>query len=475
MTESIQKILRDLAPFLLLVLLSMPLAAQDSYRIKITVEGLEDSVAMLGYHFGKSRYLTDTAAIDKNGVMIFEKESDLKTGVYFVYTASKYYLEFVVDEQNFELATTVQSAYPGMKITNSPTNEQFKKFQILMIDYQKKSKEVGEGLVSATNKEDSVAIYENLRAMSAQNEIDRENLRKEFGDTFVAQVLRLMNKSPQLKIESDSLTIEQRKIQYDYYKDHFFDGIDFNAEGFMRTPLMNAKVMEYIDDVTFQNPDSVISSVDEILSLTENNEDAYRYWIVTFFQKYQNSTIMGMDKVFVHIADNYYLAGKVSWADEEMIKKLSDEMVFHRENQIGLKAPQIYLQDTLNQNKALHSINSKYMVLYFYDPDCGHCKKKTPDLLNLYHEIGDDVEVLGVCVGTDEGKWKKFIKEFNLDWVNLADLKYQSNFRVQYNVRSTPTIYVLDSEKNIIAKKLGVDQIGDFIEDRRRIDSYKNQ
>ena len=201
----------------------------------------------------------------------------------------------------------------------------------------------------------------------------------------------------------------------------------------------------------------------------------YRFWIVTLFQKYQSATIMGMDKVFVHIADNYYLAGKVSWADDDMIKKLNEELVFHRENQIGLKAPQILLQDTLNQNTALYSLKSKYTVLYFYDPDCGHCKKKTPDLIDLYHNIGDDVEIVGVCVGTDETKWKKFIKEFKLDWVNLADLKYQSNFRVQYYVRTTPTIYVLDENKTIIAKKLGVDQIGDFIKDRRRIDSYKNQ
>ena len=70
---------------------------------------------------------------------------------------------------------------------------------------------------------------------------------------------------------------------------------------------------------------------------------------------------------------------------------------------------------------------------------------------------------------TDIPKWKGFIKEFELDWLNYADPHLRSNFRVQYNVRTTPVIYILDKDKKIIAKKLDVEQLEGFINDQIRI------
>ena len=51
-----------------------------------------------------------------------------------------------------------------------------------------------------------------------------------------------------------------------------------------------------------------------------------------------------------------------------------------------------------------------------------------------------------------------------MDWLNLADPSYQNNFRMEYNVRTTPQLYVLNHERKIIAKKIDVEQVLDFIE-----------
>ena len=63
-------------------------------------------------------------------------------------------------------------------------------------------------------------------------------------------------------------------------------------------------------------------------------------------------------------------------------------------------------------------------------------------------------------------RWKEFIQQNDLIWTNLADPYFRSNFRKEYNVVTTPTIYVLDRNKKIIAKKLGVEQIPGFIQNR---------
>lgn len=441
------------------------------YKIDITVAGLEDSVAYLGYHFGTKKYLLDTSQVSAGGVTHFEGEKEVKTGVYFLYSKS-FYMDFVIDEDlSFEITTTSDDVYEDMVVVGSSINEEFKEVRLLMLQQQQKMTALTSSLDSLSSKSDTVRVRAEIAELNKLNKVKAFDLQTKFGDSYVGQILRMMGDSPELKIEGDELTVEQKKQQYAYYKAHFFDGLDFDSPGLMRAPNFHNKVKEYIDKVTFQNPDSIIASVDIVLGKSENNPELFRYWLINFFQDYQNSKIMGMDKVFVHLADNYYLKNKASWADSAFTAKLTKEMVFHRENQIGLIAPQIYLLDTLEARTSLYDLKSDYLVLFFYDPDCGHCKKKTPILRDLYKEMDGSFEVAAITVGTDIDKWKKFIKKFDLDWIDLGDPHYQSNFRMQYNVRSTPQIYILDKNKKIIAKKLDVEQIGGFIEDRRRIDA----
>ncbi|WP_420581680.1 thioredoxin-like domain-containing protein [Reichenbachiella sp.] len=441
------------------------------YRIEITVEGLEDSVAYLGYYMGNKRYVLDTTSINKNGNLVFENKKAIKKGVYFLYTGS-YTMEFLIDRSfNFKLSTKKLTTYPDLKIENSEDNEQFRAFQLVMIDHQTKIKAITGSLDSTSVRSDTLRVREEMARLAELNSSKRDSLLSVFGDSFMSQILIMMAKSPELEIDSDSLSIEQKKTQYNYYKDHFFDGLDFESEGLIRTPGFYGKVKEYIDRVTFQNPDSIIASIDHVLAKCKNNPELYRYWMGTFFGEYQNPKIMGMDMVFVHLSDNYYLNDKVEWADSTLLAELRKEMTFLRENQIGLKAPQIYLLDTLENRVSLYDIKSDYMVLFFYDPDCGHCKKKTPVLYDLYKKMEGDFDVVAVTVGTDTKKWKDFINKFELDgWKHLGDPYYKSNFRVQYNVRSTPQVYIVDKDKTIIAKKLDVEQIEGFINDRKRMD-----
>lgn len=439
---------------------------QSGYDIRLKVKGFQDSVAYLGYHFGDKKYLQDTSLVSSEGDIRFQGGERLKRGVYFLYTPN-YYMEFLVNEQRFYIETEAADHYVQMNVSGSRENEIFRDFQLIMIGHQKKIKAITEKLGLFSTKEDTARAYEQIELLKAENESLRDSLEKANPSTYIGSLLRLIKTPAELTFDTDSLTRDQKKEKYLYYKDHFFDGINFTDEGSMRAPVFHSKIIEYLDKVTFQVPDSVIASVDYILNKMEGNPETFRYWVVTLFQRYQNPSIMGMDRLFLHIADNYYLNRRASWVDDAMIKELTDELKFHRENQLGNKAPQIHLLDSGLAPLNLYALKKSYTVLYFYDPDCGHCKKKTPELAEAYRGMKDDVDILAVNVATDMDRWKNFIVKHNLNWLNAADPYYRSNFRVQYNVRSTPMIYILDKDKNIIAKKLGVDDIDGFINDHR--------
>ncbi|MGL1888066.1 MAG: thioredoxin-like domain-containing protein [Reichenbachiella sp.] len=449
------------------------MAQSDNYKIKITVEGIEDTVAYLGYNFGLKKYLQDTSVVDELGTVYFDGDKDLKTGVYFLYSKG-YYMEFIVDEQDFELKTKIGESYTNMEVINSPTNVDFRDFQNVMINHQKSMKEISISLDSTSTSNDSLVAINRTQELNSTNKIKRDSLGIAYKDSFVGQILALMALSPDFSFEGDSLTYSEKMDQYGAFRKGYFDQVDFNSEGLLRTPVFHPKVIEYLDRVTFQHPDSVIASVEMLLTKAKNNEEMYRYLLGTIFQKYQNPKIMGMDKVFVYLADEYYLSGKATWAEESMLEELTEEMKFHRKNQLGLKAPQIYFQDTTGVTNNLYNINHDYIVLYFYSPTCGHCKKKTPVLKEVYDKLDGKVEVVAVNTDTDKVKWIEFINELDLNWLNYADMEYHSNFRVEYNVRSTPMIYVLDKDKTLIAKKLDVEQLEDFINNRMKIDQEVN-
>ena len=72
----------------------------------------------------------------------------------------------------------------------------------------------------------------------------------------------------------------------------------------------------------------------------------------------------------------------------------------------------------------LHELKAEYTILYFWDPECGHCKTITPKLAKLYKEKmkARNVEVysVGKAIGKDFEAWKKFIRENKLDFINVA-------------------------------------------------------
>ena len=330
--------------------------SSELYDIKLQVEGLEDSVAYLGYHFGEKRYYQDTSLVTPKGEVRFSNPKRLKKGVYFLYSKS-FYFEFLVNEQQFSIKTTKLDPYGSMVIKNSPENEVFRTFQLTMKGHQVKMRSLTEKLKQAQTKVDSSAIYQEAEQLGEENLTKRDSLKNLYKDFYTAVLLRLMEPQKQNIAQSEGMSVEEKRKVYNEYKDHFFDGIDFNDEGTLRAPIFHSKVMEFVDKVTFQTPDSVVASVEYVLNKSNDSEEMLRYWVVYFFQKYQSSKIMGLDKAFVHISENYYLKGKTPWADEEMLTKLREEMDFHRENQMGMIAPRLNLLDTLQDPISLHSIS----------------------------------------------------------------------------------------------------------------------
>lgn len=179
---------------------------------------------------------------------------------------------------------------------------------------------------------------------------------------------------------------------------------------------------------------------------------------------------MGHDAVMVKLADDIYLSGKADWVSKEFVDDLRKQIELIRPNLIGKLGQDLIMNSYKGIFVSLHDIDKDFIVLYFWEPDCGHCKEATPKLKEYYDAMkGEGIEVFAVCTTSDKTKWAKYIEENKLTWINGWDPERGSHFDYYYNVQSTPMIYILDRNKKIIAKKLSADNVGPFIENYRKV------
>lgn len=446
---------------LILLFISTRTSGQE---ITLKVSGIQDSVAYLGYHFADKRFVADTLTVRNETVVA---NGDYKPGMYFLYTPTVYF-EFIVNEPVIELQTSGPNYAENLEVVRSEENKVLKEMQMYISGSRSEVSALKQELDASGDSTKRTEITARIQATDQSVKDFQRALIQQNPGTFVSKLVAAMMR-PEIPESLLGQGDGRESERYLYYKSHFFDGISVADPDLIRTPVLHQKVNEYLDRVIFQEPDSVIKEVDWLIDEAAGEEEVYRYYLVTLSNKYETSPIMGHDEVFVHIVEKYYLTGTADWVDQELLNKLQERIATMKPNFIGNPAPRLVLTDTLSSPHSLYNVKADYTVLYFYDPDCGHCKKKTPELYEAYQQMQPEVEVLAINITTNHERWREYIRDNDLQWLNLMDEKGTSNFRYYYDVRSTPTIYILDKDKKIIAKKIDASQVQDFIDRHRKI------
>ncbi len=105
------------------------LAFAQNYAISGQVEGLADGDVLLGYYYGEKQYVKDTVQ-SVNGAFIFEGESALDAGMYFMLLSDKQFFQFIIDrDRTFSFSTSTTNLVGDMKIEGSPENTSFYNYQ----------------------------------------------------------------------------------------------------------------------------------------------------------------------------------------------------------------------------------------------------------------------------------------------------------------------------------------------------------
>ncbi len=226
---------------------------------------------------------------------------------------------------------------------------------------------------------------------------------------------------------------------------------------------------KFFSKVLYQNPDTINNEADKFIEKAKADKETYKYaiWYLTY--KFETSKMMGFDEIFVHMVDNYYSLGEAYWADPSVVKSLAKRADALRNILIGSVAPELILIDTSFNFVSLHHTEAPYMLVLFYEYDCGHCKKEISEIKNWLAEDSLGMKIFAVCTDTSINKWKQFIVNQKLEWVNVNGTRSVTpDYHTLYDIRSTPTLFLLNEKKEIIAKRILTAQMKPFLRNYHR-------
>lgn len=247
----------------------------------------------------------------------------------------------------------------------------------------------------------------------------------------------------------------------DNVKNSFFSRLDFSNKSLMNSSFLTNRVLDYVFYINYsedieQQQVLYKNAIETVLSKVKSI--AYQRDIIQFLiEQFESSKNL---EIIDYLFENHY--DKLPIEIQNSKFKAEKQALFAAE--IGRTAPDFSWTEN-GRNLKLSTLNDAEMyVLVFWSTGCSHCLREIP-LLHTFMKTKPNAKVIGFALENDAFVWETYSKN-NLDgWHNVLGLNKWKNETAQvYQIFSTPTYFILDRNKKIIAKPNAIKDVKAFLE-----------
>lgn len=137
-------------------------------------------------------------------------------------------------------------------------------------------------------------------------------------------------------------------------------------------------------------------------------------------------------------------------------------------NMIGTPAADFTFTDLSGRRHTLYGIKAETTLLFFTNPGCPACKEIIESLTSSERiaalVASGRLAVVNVYIDDELDKWREYASVYPKNWYNGYDQSYLIRSDITYNVRAIPSLYVLDSDKNVLMKDATVEDVLPYLE-----------
>lgn len=244
---------------------------------------------------------------------------------------------------------------------------------------------------------------------------------------------------------------------------HFWDKFDMNDTAQVKNPDIGEQKLADFIGLLSKTPDSAMrdKAVDLMLDKAKSNRPSFDHFIKLYERYlYDGNSPMRNDMIYESVLRYLIKTDLLSDLEKEAYRP-TYKLVMR--NKVGQPAEDFNYELANGAKQKLSQVKAKFTLLLFYDPDCSHCKetiqqlRDTPQLVQAFSEL--QLQVLAIDPWGDRSKWKNYMPEMSEKWINGFDSESKILSFNLYDLKASPTIYLLDENKKVILKDTYLQQV----------------
>lgn len=440
-------------------------AAGKAFNLEVNIPTQKGNMIYLGQYWKEATYAIDSAFLSLDGKAVFSSPQKKEEGQYFLYVKPSFQLDLLLDKDQSNIHLYVdEKDFANSTVSGSKDTDLLWKYLSEIQKYDREVDEITNELSDSTiNKEKRSELETRMKQVEQKKENYTQASIKEHGQewfgAFIKGLEPITLPHPQPKNEKEY--IENKE----YGKAHYFDNINLTDSRFWRTNYFITHINTYMRQWVDQIPDSLATAASRLVARTKGNEFCFKEMLSMLTNEALKSSIMGDENIWARLYEDYIVHKNIAWIDSAQHSELARMYELIKNNRVGMRAPNMTLQTIDGKTINTDDIKAEYILLYFYDPDCTHCKVETPKIHNeLYAKYKDKgLEIVAINIGNSKEEWENFVNNNKLtDWVNCSDFNHKSNYWMNYDVSGIPATFVLDKDKIIVAKRIGEQNLEKF-------------
>lgn len=458
---------------LLLLLLCINIGAQststkkDGYRIEIDAPQKKDKVTYLVRYWNGDSYAQDSVQLSNEGKGVLSSDQKLSEGQYLVYIKPDIQLDLLIGDTQDNIKLHIEEGnFKACTVTGSRDTELLWQYLAKLDDSRKEKEALEKKLENETlSAQQRTSLEKKIQTIDSNIQAYIKSMTDKNKGSWFASFLKGIE--PITPLYTTPQNEDEYRANRQFIKDHFFDNIDLKDPRIWNTNYFTTYLYNYMEQWVEPIPDSIAIASSRLVGKTQGNEYTFKEMLSRLANQSITSPIMGRENVWVKLAEDYIFDKNITWIDSTQMLEMRSGYEKIRHNRIGMQGKGLELIDINGKMINTDTIDAEYLILYFYDPTCSHCKQETPiihdQIFTKYKDQG--MKVVAISINNDKEEWASFIEKNNLsDWINVSDPDFTSQYWMYYDTSGVPSIFVLDKNKTIIAKKIDEKNLAKFFE-----------
>ena len=257
-------------------------------------------------------------------------------------------------------------------------------------------------------------------------------------------------------IKANTLPIPPKHTTIEDYiafkKEHYFNNVDMKNPVLLASTFLTDKIGNYVftalpTEIMSQDKTEkeINNNVKLVNTIIQENTDSYRLHVM--YSLWSQAAASNFNIVSDYIYNSYLKELATTAKNEEIINQIET----HNRLRLGAIPPEVTWKENQKKQTLSTLTGADNYVLVFWSSTCSHCLKELPA---LHKKLKNNTQVTVIAVGleSDDITWKKESSKLSSFKHAIALGKWDSEYAKLYNIQATPTYYLLDKEKHIIAK-----------------------